>query len=747
MLTKIEAANLIFSEKQQDLSTAKKEYALSQKNLNDNKLKIEDAQNAVLKAEEKIEEIKNAAFQKKETLRIAAETANKNLESEKKNIEGQNIEELQNGKSLADQAMTDLKRAIEVVGALNTSKEEVTKNKKRNNELETRNEVIEHDLTTFDIENLSKEVETLRKTHTLMTSENWQKHRFSLENGKACPLCGSTEHPYKQNVTLFNEAESELEKLLKEKEQALKTQSEKKTNLINERTSNETEMMLIKKRLEELSVAIRKTEFQWDGLQQLHPEFPKLKAELETLEPVFEKKQNDADNALKTFNTTQKKIENLTDLKTKAEKAQSEYEQTSREQMDAAKETQILANTKLTEAKALTPNLLHQVEEKEKALDKAIEEHKNAEDALKDLKNLYNAELNGESPDAVENRLQKNKEDNDNAIIKKNEDINKLEGNLREKTGTISSQQSQVDIYTTAHTTKNEELNQWVKAYNEKEDRLQTIGRADVEAIANARNSWDVIRQKKQEYNNAVVSATTLLENARKTHEDHQKTKPQCTREELLEKQEELQKNSNQELLVAAKAKKKNHDDAVQRLGDTADELARVTKVKKDWVNITDAIGGDGNTLRKIAQCYTLQFLIEHANAEIRKFNSRYELMHVKNSLGIRVIDHDRADDVRDTTSLSGGETFIVSLGLALGLSSLSSRNISFENLFIDEGFGTLDPDTLATVIDSLAMLQSNQGKKVGVISHTDTMSERITTQIRIVKNGNSGSSHIEIYP
>ena len=111
------------------------------------------------------------------------------------------------------------------------------------------------------------------------------------------------------------------------------------------------------------------------------------------------------------------------------------------------------------------------------------------------------------------------------------------------------------------------------------------------------------------------------------------------------------------------------------------------------------------------------------------------------------VIDHDRADDIRDTTSLSGGETFIVSLGLALGLSALSSRNISFENLFIDEGFGTLDPDTLATVIDSLAMLQSSQGKKVGVISHTDTMSERITTQIRIIKNGNSGSSHIEIYP
>lgn len=184
----------------------------------------------------------------------------------------------------------------------------------------------------------------------------------------------------------------------------------------------------------------------------------------------------------------------------------------------------------------------------------------------------------------------------------------------------------------------------------------------------------------------------------------------------------------------------------MEAMRDIVQQKQEAESLKMEWDEIADAIGAEGKTLRKIAQCYTLRFLIEHANDEIRKFNTRYELMQVKNSLGIRVIDHDRADDIRDTTSLSGGETFIVSLGLALGLSSLSSRNISFENIFIDEGFGTLDPDTLATVLDSLAMLQSSQGKKVGIISHTDTMAEHITTQIRIVKEGNSGSSHIEFH-
>lgn len=228
-------------------------------------------------------------------------------------------------------------------------------------------------------------------------------------------------------------------------------------------------------------------------------------------------------------------------------------------------------------------------------------------------------------------------------------------------------------------------------------------------------------------------------------HELLQK-KPDMQKEALLEKKAELENVSNQEL-IDTKARLQRHNMAKELMGNMFAQKQKAEVAKREWEEIADAIGGDGKTLRKIAQCYTLRFLIEHANVEIRKFNSRYELQQVKNSLGIRVVDHDRADDVRDTTSLSGGETFIVSLGLALGLSSLSSRNISFENLFIDEGFGTLDPDTLATVIDSLAMLQSSQGKKVGVISHTDTMSERITTQIRIIKDGNSGSSHIETYP
>ena len=169
------------------------------------------------------------------------------------------------------------------------------------------------------------------------------------------------------------------------------------------------------------------------------------------------------------------------------------------------------------------------------------------------------------------------------------------------------------------------------------------------------------------------------------------------------------------EELIGKRARLQQYEDAQKAMGELRDKLTTAAQLKKNWEEISKAIGSDGKDLRKIAQCYTLRFLVEHANAEIKKFNGRYELQQVRNSLALRIIDHDRADDIRDVTTLSGGETFIVSLGLALGLSSLSSGSIAFDNLFVDEGFGTLDPDMLATVIDSLAALQSSQGKKVGV--------------------------------
>ncbi len=153
-----------------------------------------------------------------------------------------------------------------------------------------------------------------------------------------------------------------------------------------------------------------------------------------------------------------------------------------------------------------------------------------------------------------------------------------------------------------------------------------------------------------------------------------------------------------------------------------------------DWQILNDLIGSsDGKKFREIAQEFTLDVLINYSNQHLRTLSRRYILERTPNSLAMQVRDTDMGDEVRSVYSLSGGETFLVSLALALGLASLSSNRIQVETLFIDEGFGSLDADTLHIAMDALESLH-NQGRKVGVISHVQEMTERIPAQIHVCK-------------
>lgn len=188
------------------------------------------------------------------------------------------------------------------------------------------------------------------------------------------------------------------------------------------------------------------------------------------------------------------------------------------------------------------------------------------------------------------------------------------------------------------------------------------------------------------------------------------------------------------------------HRKSMEQMQQCAEELNRRKVAYDNWKELNDILGNvNGDKFRETAQCFTLHFLIRQANEQLRMLNRRYSLEQVPDSLGIRVIDHDRADEMRNISSLSGGETFLISLALALGLSSLSSRSIPMANLFVDEGFGTLDSSSLNLVIDALSNLQSMQGKKVGVISHTSEMKERIRTQIQVIKVGSGGRSMLQV--
>lgn len=749
--TKMEAAMPNLKEKKEALELAQKENQTALKDVEENARNIQKWEAETEKANLAFKATQEEIAKQKLVLHEATQAAEQAWETEKNKTAGQNIEELQSHKSAAEKKLQDVQQAIKVVAHLDTATTEKQKNEERILVLGKRNAEIDAALGKLTIEALTQETLTLRNAYTLMVSEKWEIHRANLTEGKPCPLCGSTTHPYHTDNRQFEEATTELSQLLKAKENLLKLQQKEEKDLSGERKQNDGEVQTLQKQQEKLSGEIATYEEDWKALIAQYPKIPKAEAELKSLLPIYENKAKDASSKLSLFNKIQKEIERLTQLKDKAVKDEAAYESKASTIQNKAQENTSTCATKLAEQKALTINLISQQKSKEEAYGKALQTWNSAKKEMEEWQEKYKQILNGEEPDAAEQRLTAAKDEATKAADTQNENINKLKAELANSKGSHQTMLSQNKTMKENLQTKEKELDLWIEEYNkqleEKSIEPPFIDRNTIREMLHSTEDWNAIRREKDEKEKAVASTTALYQSAEKAHQQHLEHQPAQSRDALLAIQQEYQERSQRNELIAANARMQNHQEAVKQLGDKAEALNLVTQEKDDWTAITDAIGADGKTLRKIAQCYTLSFLIAHANQEIRKFNSRYELQQVKHSLGIRVIDHDRADDIRDTTSLSGGETFIVSLGLALGLSALSSRNISFENLFIDEGFGTLDPDTLATVIDSLAMLQSSQGKKVGVISHTDTMSERITTQIRIIKNGNSGSSHIEIYP
>jgi exonuclease SbcC len=174
------------------------------------------------------------------------------------------------------------------------------------------------------------------------------------------------------------------------------------------------------------------------------------------------------------------------------------------------------------------------------------------------------------------------------------------------------------------------------------------------------------------------------------------------------------------------------------------ERMAAIEKQKREyhrWEKLHDLIGSaDGQKYRNFAQSLTFEMVIHHANQQLRKMMDRYFLIcDPEQALGLKVVDNYQAGEIRSSKNLSGGEGFIVSLALALGLSQMASQKVRVDSLFLDEGFGTLDDEALDMALSTLTGLRQ-EGKLIGVISHVEALKERIGTQIEIVPQGDGRS-------
>ena len=184
-------------------------------------------------------------------------------------------------------------------------------------------------------------------------------------------------------------------------------------------------------------------------------------------------------------------------------------------------------------------------------------------------------------------------------------------------------------------------------------------------------------------------------------------------------------------------AKKRTTQQALEK------ELAALDTQCRAWAQLNELLGSrDGKRFRVIAQSYTLTALLEFANRQLTRIMPRYRLERAASetsTLSLRIVDTQMGGEVRNIDTLSGGETFIVSLALSLALSSISSHHHAIELLFIDEGFGTLDADNLRLVLETLEGLQM-QGRRIGLISHVAELNERIAVQVQVEKQGGDAS-------
>ncbi len=254
------------------------------------------------------------------------------------------------------------------------------------------------------------------------------------------------------------------------------------------------------------------------------------------------------------------------------------------------------------------------------------------------------------------------------------------------------------------------------------------------------------IRQNLANQKQALENARTAWQLLEEQYQAHLKLQPEHEFEEIEQKLGMLhqEKIMQQEVLNETDAKLRMNANNQNTYAKYQQQIEQIKAEEYRWGRIYDLIGHkEGTKFQKIAQEHHLDILVEYANQQLQPLAPRYQLHRIPDSLSLAIIDLDMNSEVRPVLSLSGGETFLVSLALALAIANMASGSMKLESLFIDEGFGTLDPASLHMVMNALDHLQS-QGRKVVLISHVQEMHERIPVQIQVKPVG-AGASTIQI--
>lgn len=286
----------------------------------------------------------------------------------------------------------------------------------------------------------------------------------------------------------------------------------------------------------------------------------------------------------------------------------------------------------------------------------------------------------------------------------------------------------------------NNEISAWLTQHTQFEEQQLS------QLLAISSTQEQQIRLTLQNAERVLSEAAYALKTAQQQLNEHQQQQPEIQQEQLSEliqlNQDKLQQQLEQR--DQYKVQLELHQQNLAKQKQFAEQIQQIQQQEHRWNKISSLIGDSkGKDFRDLAQQYNLDILLEYANQQLAMLSQRYTLKRLDNSLSLAIIDHDMDGEIRSVASLSGGESFLTALAISLAIANMASGSMKIESLFIDEGFGTLDASSLHMVMNALDQLQS-QGRKVILISHIQEMHERIPVQIQVQPVG-SGSSRIEI--
>lgn len=495
-----------------------------------------------------------------------------------------------------------------------------------------------------------------------------EKHRSTLVDGEACPLCGSVDHPYSEHGP--DDYTSDIN-----------------TEIIKNKESLDKEVLALNHLRQLLTEAQTSLNHSYDIISKNKLDVDESKKKVASAELKLEKKFNSNDDIEKM----------IIELKIEIDKFEDAVES--------------LPDLKLIKELTNDYQELNKIFEAYKEIDKVVKSKYAGEDVDKDCNdfqdefNNFNTSksLNKKSIEMLSEQLEKA-----NKLLAKTEkelqphllhygydSIEQLSENYL-----LDSEYQELRALQESLTKRNTEINTQLKGDNEKLSANAAKDALPQEDVSHIKSTLQNIEIQRDQLSKLIGEKTAALK-----HDDEQRT----------------------------------------RKADRQKEITKLNKLLDRWSLLNQLIGdAKGNKFSNFAQGLTLQNLLVYTNRRLANLTDRYLLDMPKDEGSLTVIDQYQGNTVRAVSTLSGGETFLISLALALSLSDMASRNVSLDSLFIDEGFGTLDQETLDVALDTLETLQTESQKTVGIISHVEALKERINVQIKLEKNA-LGYSTIKI--